>query len=157
MGWVPSVAASAHSVWRGLSPVWFKLRLCNVHCRGKSWYSQCSVGTPTKGWLSWWTLSMVWLQVNAPEVFSFTAVKYLDRLVAELLTHRKEEFCRQQIFFFLFLLLGCTVVSLYTCPFRRWLYLNKPTHPCKSLTNTSCVSADSFYRVHWSSNSVVRP
>lgn len=90
---------------------------------GTAW----SLGTAGKGWPSWWTLSMVWLQVNAPGIFGFTAVKYLDRLVPELLTHRKDkEFCRQ-LSFFSFLLLGCTVVSLYTCPFCRWLYLNKPS------------------------------
>lgn len=32
---------------------------------------------------------MVWLQVSAPEIFTSTAVKYLGRLVAELLTHKK--------------------------------------------------------------------
>lgn len=131
---------------------WAQALQCALH--GEELVQPVFCGDPVKGWLSWWTLSMVWLQVNAPEIFSFTAVKYLDRLVAELLTHRKEKKSFVDNWdFFSFLLLGCTVVSLYTCPFCRWLYLNKPTHPCKSLTNTSCVSADSFCRVHWSSDS----
>lgn len=113
MGWKPSTAASAYSVWNIFNSVRFKIRLNNVHSRRKYWVSQCSIVTNTKRWFSWWTLSMVWLQVNACKIFSFTAVKYLDRLVAELLTQKKKKIFVDN-WVFSFLLHGCIIIPLPT-------------------------------------------
>lgn len=95
------------------SSKWFEIGPCYVHLRRKKGLSQCSIVPNTKRWFSWWTLSMIWLQVNARTVFSFTAVTHQDRHpLAELPAPKRKIFLDNWVF--PFLLLDCFVVSLPT-------------------------------------------